>query len=542
MAGGKESPRQKMIGMMYLVLTAMLALQVSNSILQKFLTIDESLRSANISAGESNERLIRSMEEAVENAGDKPEYKQLLLVADSVRSETSRINSYIEELRSIIINEAGQGYETDDNGVSSIKNLAEEEKVANLFVGPGNSKNGYGYELQNRLRNYTSKLEEYSEGKVVLTDLAPDAKDNSSFEGTKDPGEINKDFAQSMFLSTPVPAAMAALSQKQSEIRRQESEVLGYLASLVGAKEIKFDKIFAVVIPDSRTVVAGQTYKADVAIGAYSSALTPKISINGSPLSVVDGKGTYEVRAQGGQYDQNGQLKRTYTASISYPKPDGTTEQVTQEETYTVLKPSVQLESATLPALYFRCANKLQTTSPGLGPLFKPTFSGTGAEFIPGTGGNVTVVPTQSKVTLDVSNEGVKLQSFPFRVRRVPKPTIQVLANNAPVTDNVSQRGLAASSVRTINVVAISDEDFKNNNPEDANFRVTDYDVFLASGVRPKGNLKGVSGSQNISGLARNAQAGDRYVITINKVLRRNFKGQTEEVNVGEMTVQIPLK
>ncbi|MCR9065594.1 MAG: gliding motility protein GldM [Cytophagales bacterium] len=539
MAGGKESPRQKMINMMYLVLTAMLALQVSDSILRKFVTIDKSLIAANSSANESNARVIESMKDAVDKSGNKPEYVALLHVADSVRNRTSAINAYINDLRNTIIEQAGQGRDPE---TGNINNLAEEEKVANLFIGPGNQKNGLGYELQRTLRAYTEGINNLTKGAVKLSDLAPDAKDDPAFASSKDPGELNKDFANVMFAATPVPAALAALSQKQSEIRRQESEVLSYLASQVGAKEIKFDKIFAVVIPDSRTVVAGQTYKADVAIGAYSSAITPRISINGTSLSVVDGKGTYEVRAQGGEYDKNGQLKRTYTASISYPKPDGTTEQVTQEETYTVLKPSVQLESASLPALYLRCANKLVTTSPGLGALFNPTFSGEGAEFIPGAGGNVTVVPNSARVTLDVSNDGVKLQSFPFKVRRVPKPDIQVLANNSPVGDDVSKRGLAASSVRTINVVAIADEDFKNNNPDDASYRVTDYDIFLASGVRPKGSLKGVTGNQNISELARNAQAGDRYVITINKVMRRNFKGQTEEVSVGAITKEIPLR
>ena len=537
MAGGKETPRQKMIGMMYLVLTAMLALQVSNSILQKFVTIDNSLVAANNAANDSNSRIIEAMKEAVDKAGNKPDYVALLGTADEVRKTTSEINGYIEALRQKIV-EAGGGIDPE---TGEIKNLAEEEKVANEFVGPGSSKSGLGYELQTKLREYTAKLNEYSGGKVTLNDLAPDAKENPAFANTKDPGELNKTFAEVMFLSTPVPAALASLSQKQSEIRRQETEVLNHLAQQVGAKEIKFDKIFAVVIPDARTVVAGQTYKADVAIGAYSSAITPRISINGTPLSVVDGKATYEVRAQGGEYDQNGLLKRSYTASISYPKPDGTMEQVTQEETYTVLKPSVQLESASLPALYFRCANKLVTTSPGLGPLFKPTFGGEGAEFIPGGGGNVTVVPNAAKVVLNVANEGVNLQSFPFKVRRVPKPTIQVLANGQEVNDNVSQRGLPASSVRTINAVAIADADFKNNNPDDANFRVTEFDIFLANGTRPKGSLKGVSGNQNISELARNAASGDRYVITIKKVMRRNFKGELEEVDVGSMTVQIPL-
>jgi gliding motility-associated protein GldM len=376
---------------------------------------------------------------------------------------------------------------------------------------------------------------------MKLGSLTLDAKDDPAMANT-DAGTKSKDFVELMFETTPVPAALASLSQKQSDIRRYEAEILDYLAQQVGAKEIKFDKIFAVVIPDARTVVAGQKYHADIAIGAFSSTITPRISINGSGLPVKDGKGTYEVTTSGGAFDANGQLKRQYTASISYPKPDGSMETVTQEETYTVLKPSVQIMSQSMPPLYFKCANRLQTSSPGLGSLYNPSYSGTGGDFIGGAGGKVTVIPTSSKVAMNVTNGGILLQTFPFPVRRVPKPTLVASVNNAKVTDDVIKRGLAASSVRTINLAAIADEDFKISNPEDANFRVANYDVFLASGTRPKGSLKNQSGPVNVGGLAQQAEAGDRYLIVVNRVERRNFKGEIEEVNVGEYTLTIPLR
>ncbi len=536
MAAGKESPRQKMINMMYLVLTAMLALQVSNAILQKFVLLNNSLEQANKAADTSNDRTFASMKEAVEKAGNKPEYVQLYNSAGEVRKKTSELVSYIDGLKNIVIQDAGNGINPETR---QINNLSEEEKVANIFVGP--QKNGKGYELKTKLEAYIQELQKYAPSTLKLASLAPDAKDDPAMMDT-DAITKSKDFAELMFAQTPVPAALASLSQKQSEIRRVESEILEHLAQQVGAKEIKFDKIFAVVIPDARTVVAGQTYKADVAIGAYSSAITPSISINGSALAVRDGKGSYEVKAQGGEYDKNGQLKRSYTATISYPKPDGTRETVTQEESYTVIKPSVQLASSSLPALYFRCANNLQTTSPGLGSLFNPTYSGSGADFIPAAGGKVTVVPTTSKVQLEVRNEGILLETFPFNVRRVPKPTIVASANNARVDENVKKRGLVASSVRQISVSALADEDFKANNPEDAAFRVSSFDIFLASGTRPKGNLKNVSGNVNVSQLAQQAEPGDRYLIVVNKVERKNFKGEIEEVNVGEFTVEIPLR
>ncbi len=534
MAGGNESPRQKMINMMYLVLTAMLALQVSNAILQKFVLLNNALVTANGAANNTNNRTLAAMNDAVEKAGGKPEYRQLYNNASDLRKKTGELITYIDNLKTTVVNDAGGGIDPE---TGSIKNLAEEEKVANIFVGP--SKNGKGYELRTKLNDYVAYIQKYAPNLKFLP-LALDAKDDPGMKET-DAITKSKDFAELLFAQTPVPAAMASLSQKQSDIRRYEAEVLDYLAQQVGAKEIKFDKIFAVVIPDARTVVAGQTYTADIAIGAYSSAIVPRISINGSMLPVKEGKGTYEVRTQGGAFDANGQLKRSYTASISYPKPDGTTEVVTQEESYTVLKPSVQVMSQSMPPLYFKCANRLQVASPGLGALFKPTFGGSGGEFIPAGGGKVTIVPSSSKVSLDVTNDGIVLESFPFSVRRVPKPTIVGFVNNGRITDDVIKRGLSAGSVRSLNVQAIADEEFKATNPEDAIYRIASYDVFLASGTRPKGSMKGLTGVANLGQLASQAEKGDRYLIVVNSVQRKNFKGEIEDVSVGEFSFSIPL-
>ena len=532
MAGGKESPRQKMINMMYLVLTAMLALQVSNAILQKFVLLNNSLQQANKAADDSNNRTLAAMNDAVEKAGGKPEYRQLYNNGTVVRKKTAELITYIEGLKSIIIQDAGGGVDAETGG---IKNLAEEEKVANIFV-----KNKKGYELKAKLEAYVAEIQKYAPN-IKLTSLALDAKNDPAMQST-DAITKSKDFAELMFAQTPVPAALASLSQKQSDIRRYESEILDYLASQVGAKEIKFDKIFAVVIPDSRTVVAGQTYKAEIAIGAYSSAITPSISINGSGLPVREGKGTYEVRTSGGNFDANGQMKRSYLATVSYPKPDGTRETVTQEEEYTVLKPSVEIMSQSMPALYLKCANRIQTSSPGLRDLFKPTFSGSGAEFIPGGGGKVTIVPNLAKVNLQVNNDGIVLGSFPFSVRTVPKPTIVAKANGASVSNDMMKKGVSASGVRTISVDAIADEDFRISNPEDAAFKVTSFNVYLGSGTRAKDKMENQSGTVNISRLAQQAEPGDRYLIQVNKVQRKNFKGEIVDVSVGEMSFTIPLR
>ena len=502
MAGGKESPRQKMINMMYLVLTAMLALQVSNALLQKFQLLNNSLERANGAANNNNEKSVGAIKKEIEKPGGE-KYADVLRQAAEVRKQTGEMDTYINSLKQEII-AAGGGMDAETGGV---KNPSEEEKVAILMV--GSSRNGKGYELKKKLNEFAVQLQKFAAPNTKFPDLAVDA--------SKDP-------------------ALAVLSQKQSEVRRIEGDVLDYLASQVGIKEIKFDEIFAVVIPDSRSVVAGQKYHAEVAIGAYSKSITPRISINGSALPVKDGKGTYEITASGGDFDKNGQLKRSYRAVVAYPSPDGTMKSVEKEETYTVLKPSVQIETASMPPLYFKCANRLVTYSPGLGGLYSPTFSGTGGEFIAGGSGKVTIVPNTSKASMNVVNAGITLQTFNFPVRLVPQPTVKLLVNGGVYDE---RKSMTATSVRSVEGRAIADESFKATNPEDAAFRVGDMEVNLIRGTRFVSKASG-GGTLNISNLAQQAQAGDRYVIIIKRVERKNFKGEILPLEM-ERTIVIPL-
>jgi gliding motility-associated protein GldM len=532
MAGGKESPRQKMINMMYLVLTAMLALQISNAILQKFQLLNNSIERSNSAANETNGKSVQAIKDKIEKDASAAKYADVLRQANDVRKMTAEMDNYIAGLKQEITN-AGGGLDPVTGGV---KNPSEEEKVAILMVGP--NKNGKGYELKKRLNEFAAQLQKFAAPNSKFSELAIDASQDPALSKT-DASTRNKDFSELYFAQTPVPAALAVLSQKQSEVRRLESQVLEYLASQVGIKEIKFDEIFAVVIPDARAVVAGQKYHAEVAIGAYSKSITPRISINGAAVPVKDGKGIYELTAQGGEFDKNGQLKRSYTASVSYPSPDGSMKTVTKEESYTVLQPSVQLESASLPPLYFKCANELQTSSPGLGALYSPTFGGSGAEFIPGGGGKVTVVPNSAQVTLSVTNNGFKLKDFPFKVRRVPKPTVYFTTQGGKRLDE--KRGESAAALRGIIAVAAADENFKTTNPKDANYRVAEFEVNLARGSKRVGNVPVSGGSANIANLAQQAQSGDRYVIEVKRVERRNFKGEIESVDVGSVIVTIPL-
>lgn len=517
MAGMKETPRQKMIGMMYLVLTALLALQVSDALLQKFVLLNNSLEVANSSAVQKNNQTVEGIKAKVNDSPNPAQYADIIKQAQEVRKLSDVMVGELDDLKNTIIEKSG-GIDPETGTYVGMK---ETEKVYEVMI--GGKKDGLAYGLKTKLDNFVTKIASYGDKNTKFEPLALSGKEDPAV--AKDANNKNKDFAELNFAETPVPAALATLSQKQSEIRRYESTVLGQLAEKVGIKDVKFDKILAMVSAKSNTVVAGMDYEAEMFIAAYSSGITPRMSFNGAGVPVRDGKGQIKFKAQGGQYDSRGLSKKTYSASISFNGPNGAETRTINGE-YFVLKPTYNIEAGSLPPLYLGCANKLSIVSPGLGALWQPSFSANGAEVIAAGGGKVTVVPNAASVELNINNGGILLGTEKFRVRRVPKPEVKVYGGGGELDE---KRGASASGLRSIDVRAIADESFKATNPEDAQYRVSEVYIALARGSKKVADLT-LQGGGNISTLAQSAQAGDRYYIEIKAVQRKNFKGTIETI------------
>ncbi|WP_084299570.1 type IX secretion system motor protein PorM/GldM [Dyadobacter tibetensis] len=529
MAGGKETPRQKMIGMMYLVLMAMLALQVSSAIIEKFILLNNSLELSSGAANKLNQETVLKIKAAVEKSGNRAADVAVMKQADEVRQTSIALINELNSLKQELITTAGGGL----NEEGSIKNPQEEGKVAEMMI--GGQKNGKAYKLKQTLNQYVTELNSMVPNK--FQPLALDGKDDPITRDNKE--QKNKDFAELNFAQTPVAAALAVLSQKQTDVRRMEGEALNYLASKVGAADIKFDRVLAMVSADAKTVVAGTKFKGQMFIAASASGLTPRMSLNGAPVKVQNGVGLIEFTAQGGGYNAEGIARRELKGTITIPTPSGrdTTYSMTQE--YFVVKPSYQIETGTLPPLYLGCANKLSIQSPALGALWAPTFSTDGGEIIPsGAKGKFTIVPSKAQLNITVSNGGNVLGSEPFRVNRVPKPSLEIRVNGAGFDE---RRGVSASAARSIQVLAVADESFKTFSPEDARFRVSQVEISLARGNRRIAGVTLNSGGGSISSLAQQAQPGDRYVVTIMKVERQNFKGAVSSVEMGSQVRQINL-
>ncbi len=528
MAGMKETPRQKMIGMMYLVLTALLALQVSDALLQKFVLLNNSLETANTSSVQKNIATIEGMKDMLERSANKGNDAQYITQAQEVHKLADGMVGELDNLKSQIITKTG-GYDKETGALVGMK---ETEPVYELMI--GGKKQGLAYGLKTKLDDYVAKISKYGDKGMKIEPLALSGSEDPAV--SKDANNKNKDFAELNFAETPVPAALATLSQKQSEVRRHESTILAALAAKIGLKDIKFDKILAMVSAKSNTVVAGMDYEAEMFIAAYSSGISPRMSFNGSSVPVKDGKGQIKFKAQGGQYDGRGLSRKTYTATISFNGPNGAeTRNVDQE--YFVLKPTYNIESGSLPPLYLACANKLSIVSPGLGALWQPNITANGGEVINGGGaGKITVVPSGTSVELNINNGGILLGVEKFRVRRIPKPEVKIFGNGGELDE---KRGASAAGLRTIEARVIAEESFKATNPDDAKYRSGEVSVSLVRGSKRVGEVT-LQGGGGIGSLSQNAQAGDRYYIEVRSFQRQNFRGTVETTPIT-IVKNIPL-
>ncbi|MBJ6117784.1 gliding motility protein GldM [Pontibacter sp. BT310] len=532
MAGGKETPRQKMIGMMYLVLTALLALQVNSAILLKFQFLDESLLEVNSKTVNDNAGVLTNIKSAVNEGGNRSSDARVLNNAQEIRKQTSDMVNYIRGLREKLVKVTGGMNEEIANQYA---NPSAEDKVAMTMIGAANKKNGSAYELKDKLNTYAKFLKQYNPN--MPAQLANDGKEDPVAKNDK--SQRNKDFAELNFENTPLVAALAVLSQKENEVLKYEADALQKLATQVGADIIKFEKIFAMARAESKTVAAGTKYKADMFIAASSDAITPTMTFQGKPVKVVDGKGIVEFTAAASNYDAEGNSKQTWKGQIKINQ-NGRDTVFTVEEDYVVAKPVIQVQSAAVQALYFQCANELNIQVPALGATYDPSFSASGGSAIKGAKkGLVTVIPSAAEVRLSVSSGGNAIGSETFKVRPIPKPEVVALVNGRPVD---MKRGVPASSFRQVTLDAVADEGFKQLLPNEARFRVTKWRAFLVRNNRPIDQAEFNSPTANLTNFASKATKGDVVYIEVVDVKRLNYKGQAVDAKTGrDLSWNIPL-
>ncbi len=545
MAGGKETPRQKMIGMMYLVLTALLALNVSTTVLDKFAFINQSLEQANSETSNRNGQTLSGMIKSVEEKGNRDEDRAVIVAAEQLRARTQEVFASLEESKEAFIAETGGYEEGHDGDRMHINGKTNYDKVGHYMMPKEDGGDGNGEAMQALLNGYADEIKAMlkkngADDKELAKyhKLAKDADEDEYW--SKDPNQRGKKWSQLQFHDAPTHAGLATVSEFQANVLGYETAALDYLKKRVGLKDLTFDEIKPVVMPQSRYVAAGTKYQADMFIAASASGLNDQIKMtyNGNAITVVDGVGKVEFTATPGSYDKEGNARKTFEAAITVPLGGGLDTTFTDQIEYFVSKPVIQIQSQSVNALYLNCGNALDVQVPALGNSYNPRFSAQGGDAIAGSErGLVTVVPNARKVVLTVSSNGNRIGSREFAVRAIPAPEIKAFTDQGEVN---LKDGISARTPRLL-LKAIPDQSFAEFLPNDAKFRVAEAEVTLVSGGLGRGSVR--TGEQvNLAQVARNARRGDQLVIEIKKVQRQNFRRQVEDFNRFTRFINISLK
>ncbi|AXI24097.1 GldM gliding: gliding motility-associated protein GldM [Cardinium endosymbiont of Sogatella furcifera] len=518
MAKAKLSPRQKMIGVMYLVLTAMLALQVSSGVLDKFVLLSGSIDKSRTLQFSHNQRAIQALKNTVKDMGNRPEDMKILGQVLAMHQDTVALVGYIDGLKKQLIDAEG--------GIDQVtklpKGLKNDGAVARLMMNKGE-----GDLLKTKLKAYIAQL-----AKLVHKPYAPiafDAKDHDFF--SHDPNQAKKDFVALNFDHTPLGAALATLSQFASEVVTTEADAIHTLGNMIGSSDVKFDTLKLLANTKSYIVAAGSKYEADLILAASSSAVSPEMFIDDQPVVVEDGVGKISFTASPGKYDSHGLAQKSFKAAIKLRLPGGKESTITEDIAYLVAKPVIQVRAATVQSLYRNCGNALDIQVPSLGASYNPRFKIEGGTLIPGSKrGVVTVIPKANQVQLKVYNADALIGTESFMVQDIPIPQIVITTKNKPID---MKTGVPAPGPRVVEAKVIPNKYFQDFLPKDARYRVAEWAITLARGSRPIHTLTVNHSVADLHSIASLARPGDRLVIEIKKIERQNFKNEVEPIIDG---------
>ena len=462
MAGNKLSPRQKMINMMYLVLTAMLALNVSAEVLDAFVTIDKGI---NQSIQIIREKNIAYLEDFALAMKDNPEKVEAWKnKADNVHIKTVEFYNYLHQLKISIIR-SGDGKDSKAVADSTAINVdaisAKDNTDAASRIMLGSMRSGEAFTLKEKINEYKQFLLSF------IDENSPAAHSFERMLETEDPPTAadgtNRTW-ESQFESLPLISAVALLSKRQLDIVSCESEALTYLRKQVDKSDYKFSDIDVITAPESKYVIKGTEYKAEIFLGAHDPTQRPTLHIGGRTYQANDkGKIEYSVVAESVG-------AKNLSGKVEFIGPDGITERSINIP-FDVVEPNVVISPTKMNVVYRGLANPLNISLSGVSHeriTAKVTndngnISPNGTEYLlrPGSGRTCDV-----SVFLD----GKIMGTMSFRVKDVPTPTPAIFG----IKGKTVSRGelQAAEGV----VAEMKDFDF------DLKYTVTEFSVSVVSG------------------------------------------------------------
>lgn len=400
------SPRQKMINLMYIVLTAMLALNVSSDVLDGFTQVEDGLNRSNDNVEQRNNAILATLKAFNEQNPGKGQV--WLDKAIEVRKATDKIYNLVDSFKVAIVKKA-DGENGDVNNIISRDDL---EAASVIMLAPTNRN---GEKLRHQIDHYrefiaklmTDTVKRENIERVLAT--KPTRRDESLGVST---------WEESTFDNKPVVAAVTLLTKLQNDIRYAEGEALTTLLNNVDAHDVRVNELNAFVIPQSKLVMRGSKYSANIVLAAVDTTQRPIVYINGNKLN--NDRGLFEtIAGTTGTFDYSGYLE--------VPRGDGSITKHPFSSSYTVIEPTATISATMMNVLYAGIDNPMSISVPGI-PTNSVTATMTNGS-LTRSGDKWIAKPSQvgadATITVSAEMDGRRQEvaSTKFRVRKLPDPT-----------------------------------------------------------------------------------------------------------------------
>ena len=408
------SPRQKMINLMYIVLTAMLALNVSSDVLDAFTQVEEGINRSNKYVEQRNYAIFKALEDFAQE--DSVKGVDIYEKAMEVRRASSELYLYIDSIKQLIVVQV-DGPEGDVTNIQGRDNL---EAAAAVMLSPTTTR---GKLLREKIDKYRSFLSDVINDSIRCSNIAQVL----STENVMRNG-VSQSWESSKFDNQPVVAAITMLAKLQNDIKYAEGEALAHLLALTNNQvEINemisnitstFDvnEVSAFVVPESRIVMKGGKYSAKIVAATIDPTLNPIVYVGGRQLK----DGLYEFSCNTtGVFD--------YSGYINVPRTDGGTERLEFKSSYTVIEPAATVSATMMNVLYAGIDNPISISVPGMpmsqinATMTNGSLTRNGDTWI----AKPTTVGTEAVITVTATVDGNSqtVNTSAFRVRKLPDPT-----------------------------------------------------------------------------------------------------------------------
>lgn len=421
MGGAKncpETPRQKMISMMYLVLTAMLALNVSAAILNGYVAVDDSLHATIETMDEANRVTYAQFKIALEQNPEKVQawYDKAM----EIQKNSTAFYQYVQNFKDEMV-AAADGAKAKKNATVRELGKQDDTNVPQRYaINEGNAEKLKG------------AINAYRDFMIDITGDSP-AVDEELRQTFITPRGVNTSgdsisWEESMFMEMPMCACITVLTKLQSDIRHIEGRAVRFLLTQTDAGDLRVNKFNAYVIPSADYVVQGNKYRAQIILAAIDSTNAPEYYVNGKQIG---GNGIYEIVTS-----KVGRQK--ISGKIGYKDQKGDMQYLPFEREYVVGEPSATISNTELNIMYRGYKNPFSISVPGISSSLLDVKCD-GATVTKKTDEEWIISPSRNssdKLKIEVyakMSSGTRLMgSHIYRVKNLPPPNAYFEVNGIP--------------------------------------------------------------------------------------------------------------